>query len=348
MIALDFFCGGGGLTKGLINAGITVLGGYDNCPEFKDTYEKNNHCKFINMDIRNVTKEKIYKEFPELKDNEDDLLLSGCAPCQPFSSQRRLKSEHVDTNLLQEFGRVVEKIKPAHIFVENVPGLKGKGKEIFDSFILLLKNNGYFYDFDIVNAKDYGVPQNRKRLVIIASRFFQPIIPEGIYGKGEIPYVSVRDAIGHYPSIEAGESDEAFPNHVSASLSELNLKRINATPHSGGDRSSWSSDLILDCHKNGHKGHTDVYGRMDWQKVAPTLTARCYSLSNGRYGHPEQNRAISLREAAALQSFDDDYIFYGNITFIGKQIGNAVPVKMAEEFAKYILRNAENTQLEED
>lgn len=348
MIAIDFFCGGGGLTKGLINAGITVLGGYDNCPAYKETYEKNNHCQLINMDIRNMTKKRIYLDFPEIKDNEDNLLLSGCAPCQPFSYQRRLKNAHVDTNLLMAFGQIIEMIKPAHVLVENVPGLHGKGKAVFDTFITLLEKNGYFYAYRVVNAKDYGVPQNRNRIVIIASRFFQPIIPEGMHGAGKRPYATVKSAIGHYPSIEAGESYKAIPNHVASSLSELNLKRIKATPHSGGDRRSWPSELVLKCHMNGHTGHTDVYGRMAWEKEAPTLTARCYSLSNGRYGHPEQNRAISLREAAALQSFDDTYIFYGNTMSIGKQIGNAVPVKMAEELAKYILRYAKNAQLKED
>ena len=347
MIAIDFFCGGGGLTRGLLNAGITVLGGYDNCQDYRDTYEKNNNCKFKCMDIRDLKEPQIYKEFPQIYGNEDNLLLAGCAPCQPFSSQRRTKSIHADVNLLIEFGRIVEAIKPAHILVENVPGLKGKGKIVFDSFISMIEKNEYYYSYRITNAKDYGVPQNRKRLVLIASRYFKPIIPVGIYGRNKKPYVTVREAIGHYPLIEAGEKDIVIPNHVVSSLSELNLKRIKATPHSGGDRRSWPSELILACHSNGHTGHTDVYGRMAWDKEAPTLTARCYSLSNGRYGHPEQNRAISLREAAALQTFNDEYIFYGNMVSIGKQIGNAVPVKMAEEFAKFILHNAKNAKLEE-
>lgn len=150
-----------------------------------------------------------------------------------------------------------------------------------------------------------------------------------------------------YPAIEAGASDISIPNHQAVSLSELNLERIRNTPHSGGDRRSWPSKLVLACHSNGHTGHTDVYGRMDWNKVAPTLTARCYSLSNGRYGHPIQDRAISLREAAALQSFEDDYIFFGSLASIGKQIGNAVPVKMAESLAKYILRSTQKAMLNE-
>jgi len=347
MIAIDFFCGGGGLTRGLINAGIEVLGGYDSCPDYKKTYENNNGVKFICKDVRDLKKKDIYKSYPQIKGNEDNLLLCGCAPCQPFSSQRHTNTIHKDINLLVEFGKIVDAIKPAHIFVENVPGIQKRGKRVLDQFISVLGENKYFYAYKVINAKNYGVPQNRQRFVLIASRSFQPIIPEGNYGTKENPYRTVKDAISKYPAIEAGTSDDSIPNHQAVSLSELNLERIRSTPHSGGDRRSWPRELILTCHSNGHTGHTDVYGRMDWNKVAPTLTARCYSLSNGRYGHPTQDRAISLREAAALQSFDDGYIFFGNLTSIGKQIGNAVPVKMAETLAKYILRSAQKAMLHE-
>lgn len=347
MIAIDFFCGGGGLTKGLSNARIRVLGGYDSCQDYKNTYETNNRCKFVCKDIRAVDKSSVYSDFPEIIGNEDDLLLSGCAPCQPFSSQRRSKKEHVDVNLLVEFGRVIEEIKPAHIIAENVPGLRGKGEKVLLSFLETLSRNGYFYDYRVVNAKDFGVPQNRNRLVIIASRLFQPVIPEGSYGPGKLPYITIRETIEKFPPIEAGTSHETVPNHTSSMLSALNMERIKATPTSGGDRRSWPEHLVLECHKNGYTGHTDVYGRMDWKKVSPTLTARCYSLSNGRYGHPEQNRAISLREAAAIQTFPDDYVFHGNTMSIGRQVGNAVPVKLAEELSKYIVRMAANCKLEE-
>lgn len=348
MIAIDFFCGGGGLTKGLSEAGIRVLGGYDNCPDYRKTYEINNQCRFICSDIRFVEKSDVINDFPELTENTDDLLLTGCAPCQPFSPQRRSKKEHADISLLTEFGRIVEEIQPDHIIVENVPGLRGKGESILHSFLELLSHNHYSYDFDIVNAKRFGVPQNRKRLVIIASRFFQPSIPEGSYGKDKLSYVTVKEAIKKYPPLEAGGSSKTIPNHKAAALSDLNMERIKATPHSGGDRRLWPKHLVLDCHKNGYAGHTDVYGRMDWAKVSPTLTAKCYSLSNGRFGHPEQNRAISLREAAAIQTFPDDYVFYGNTMSIGKQIGNAVPVKLAEELARYVIRMSKNYRLEEE
>lgn len=342
LIAIDFFCGGGGITKGLSDAGIKVLGGIDISPDLKRTYEENNHNKFVNFDIRTISGSDIYKEFPEIEGNEDNLLLAGCAPCQPFSKQRRANTEHVDKDLLTEFGRIVKDVLPAHLLIENVPGLMKKGHSVLENFLKILDECNYSYDYKVVNANDYGVPQKRKRLVIIASRLFIPKIPDGEYGpnkSGKKPYVTVRDAILRYPPIQAGESADGVPNHSAACLNDKNLTRIRATPHDGGDRRSWSSELVLDCHK-GKPGHTDVYGRMAWDDVAPTLTSRCASLSNGRYGHPEQDRAISLREAAALQTFPDNYIFYGNNVSVGKQIGNAVPVKLAEVFGEYILSNS--------
>jgi len=342
MMAIDFFCGGGGITKGLSDAGIRVLGGVDVVSAYRETYEKNNHNKFVNRDIREITVDDIYSEFPEIKNHEDELLLAGCAPCQPFSLQRRIKTEHVDRDLLWEFGRIIAEIRPAHVIVENVPGLEKKGSCVLEKFLNTINNCGYKYATSVINAKNYGVPQNRRRFIIIASRMFSPQIPEITHGEDKIPYKTVRDTIGHYPPIQAGEnSDGPYPNHAAARLTDINLQRIRATPHSGGSRTNWPKDsnLILECHKkHPEHGHTDVYGRMDWEAVAPTLTSRCPSLSNGRYGHPEQDRAISLREAAALQTFPDDYIFYGTNVSISKQIGNAVPVKLAQILGEYILR----------
>ena len=157
-----------------------------------------------------------------------------------------------------------------------------------------------------------------------------------------MPYATVREAINRFPAIVAGGNSDAFFNHCASALSELNLMRIAATPHDGGGRLDWPAELVLDCHNNGYNGHTDVYGRMSWDDVAPTLTSKCFSLSNGRFGHPEQDRAISLREAAAIQSFDDDYHFFGNTQEIGKQIGNAVPVLLAQRIGEYILNQHEH------
>ncbi len=345
MYGIDFFCGGGGITRGLLDAGIQVLAGIDSNPNCKETYEKNNHNTYIECDICKLTPKELVSKYPQLKD-KDNVMLVGCAPCQPFSLLRREEFDetgkpipHKSVNLLTEFGRFVKAIKPAHVMVENVPGLKGKGSDILDDFKRMLKKEGYELDDNVIYAKDYGVPQNRRRYVLIASRLFKPVIPESTHGnkEGLSPYCTVRETISKYPKIKAGEKDTEFSNHQCANLSKLLLKRIKATPHNGGSRTDWPENLILDCHKN-FKGHTDVYGRMKWDEPSPTLTVKCFSLSNGRFGHPEQDRAISLREAAALQTFPDDYVFYGSVQEVGRQIGNAVPVLLAKVMGEYILR----------
>lgn len=346
MNAIDFFCGGGGMTRGLLDAGIDVLFGLDSNPSCQRTYQNNNHIPYLNRDILNVTVEELVEEFPLLLDN-DELLMVGCAPCQPFSVLNpRNPAEHIAVNLLNEFGRLVEGLHPAHIMVENVPGIRGRGADVLSQFLEMLEREGYNYDMDIINAKDYGVPQNRKRFVLIASRRFEPHIPNATHGNDEglLPYVTVFDTIHEYPPIAAGETNENIPNHRAAQVSDLNLKRLENTPHDGGGRLQWPKDLQLNCHQN-FVGHTDVYGRMYWNRVAPTLTVKCFSLSNGRFAHPEQDRAISLREAAALQTFSDDYVFEGNLQEIGRQIGNAVPVLLAHVLGEYILN--EHNRLEE-
>ncbi len=345
MIAIDFFCGGGGMTRGLLDAGIQVIAGIDSNPNCHDTYEKNNHNIYLECDICKLTPDQLKEKFPQLN-NPDDVMLVGCAPCQPFSLLRREEFDesgksipHKSVNLLTEFGRFVKNIKPAHVMVENVPGIKGKGADVLDSFKLMLENEGYQWDEKTLYAKDYGVPQNRRRYVLIASRLFKPAIPKPTHGNKSnlLPYRTVRQAIAKYPAIATGETHKTIPNHHCANLSPLLLQRIKATPHDGGSRTDWPENLVLDCHKN-FKGHTDVYGRMKWDEPSPTLTVKCFSLSNGRFGHPEQNRAISLREAAALQTFKDDYVFYGSVQEIGKQIGNAVPVLLAKVMGDYVLR----------
>lgn len=339
MNAIDFFCGGGGMTKGLMDAGIDVLFGVDLNPACQETYEHNNRIPYINRNITEITGVELLEDYPALDDN-DELLLVGCAPCQPFSKQRHSGHEHEATNLLDEFGRLVEELMPAHVLVENVPGIQRQ--DVFTRFLETLRNSEYRCDYHVLNAKDYGVPQNRRRLILFASRLFDPVFPEITHGEDHLPYVTVRNTIARYPHLEAGQENINIPNHRAAGLSALNLRRIAATPHNGGSRKDWPDNLVLKCHANGHAGHTDVYGRMSWDAVSPTLTSKCHVLSNGRFGHPEQNRAISLREAAALQSFPDDYIFVGSMQEIGKQIGNAVPVLLAERIGETILEAHEN------
>ena len=276
MNAVDFFCGGGGMTRGLLNAGIEVQFGLDFNPACQETYEHNNGIPYLCRDIAVATAEELTAEYPILHDN-NELLLVGCAPCQPFSKQRHSSHEHAAINLLDEFGRLVRDLEPCCVLVENVPGIQN-GHEVFERFLNLLNEMHYNIFYDVVNAANYGVPQKRKRLILIASNEFVPELPPATHGEGLLPYETVRNAIERFPEIHAGEHDDHFYNHQCSALSQINLDRIAATPHNGGSRLDWPPELTLNCHNNGYRGHTDVYGRMRWDEVAPTLTSKCFKL----------------------------------------------------------------------
>jgi len=337
--AIDFFCGAGGLTRGLLDAGINVIAGIDGDKRCRETYERNNHpAVFFKADVRNLDYNLIRQLIRGVP--KKDLLFAGCAPCQAFSQQRKSCSVRPDATLLISFGELIETFKPGQVLIENVPGLtRVRGFSAYKRFLKVLKNNNYEYDGRVIDAKCYGVPQTRRRYVLLAMKRKKPKLPEPLNGPGRQPYNTVRNAISHFPAIKAGKKHPLFPNHEAASLSELNLRRLRHTPKDGGDRRAWPKELILDCHKGGYKGHTDVYGRMYWDRPSPTLTGKCNSISNGRYGHPSQDRAISLREAASLQTFRDDYVFYGSNVHIATQIGNAVPVRLAEVLGRAIISN---------
>ncbi|HEV2454435.1 MAG TPA: DNA cytosine methyltransferase [Verrucomicrobiae bacterium] len=337
MYALDFFCGAGGLTRGLRNVGIQVAAGLDANVGCKRSYEQNNRSStFIHADLKKIEKKDLVKFSGHIPNNE--LIFTGCAPCQPFSKQRRKVSRDGST-LLGHFGRLVAEFLPGYVIIENVPGIaKVKGNSTYRKFLRLLASLEYKYVAGRVDAKWFGVPQNRVRWVVIASRHVQPTMPQPTHGEGLKEYETVRQAINHFPQLSAGEESKTVPNHKTAIIEAINLKRLRATPPNGGGRLDWPNELVLKCHRGKYKGHSDVYGRMRWDAPAPTLTCRCLSISNGRYGHPEQHRAISLREAASLQSFPDDYTFYGDSqSEIAAQIGNAVPVKMGEALGRKIL-----------
>ena len=335
--ALDFFCGAGGLTRGLLDAGIKVVAGIDFDGRCRDTYEKNNKPSvFHQADVKTIDYELIRQLIRGVP--KKDLLFAGCAPCQAFSQQRKSSARRPDATLLISFGGLIEKFKPGQVLIENVPGItKMRGFSAYRRFLRILKSNGYKYDEGILDAKHYSVPQTRRRYVLFAMQGKQPKLPERICGTGLEPYKTVRDAIAHFPPIEAGERHPLFSNHDAAAVSEINLRRLTRTPHDGGDRRAWPPELVLECHKGGYEGHTDVYGRMFWDSPSPTLTGKCNSISNGRYGHPTQDRAISLREAASLQTFRDDYVFYDSNLHIAAQIGNAVPVGLAEALGRAVL-----------
>jgi DNA (cytosine-5)-methyltransferase 1 len=324
----DFFSGCGGTSCGFQQAGLDIVLGLDIDQDAARTYRSNfPRADFIEDDICLLHTDILE---PWMMDRTEPVLFCGCAPCQPFSKQNRQRSS-IDPrkNLLSEFGRFVEFWLPDYVFIENVPGmqrLKGN-KGPLPAFKSLLKKLGYRFDIKILPALWFGVPQTRERLVLLASRRATINLPEPTHGPGKQPYATVQDWIGDLSPLAAGQTDKKDPSHRAAALSKLNLARIVATPEGRG-RECWPSDLLLDCHKK-HNGHTDVYGRLAWNKPAAGLTTRCISYSNGRFGHPDQNRAISVREAACLQTFPCDFVFEGSLNSKAKQIGNAVPPLMA-------------------
>lgn len=273
------------------------------------------------------------------------ILFAACAPCQPFTKQNTTRGGDTDPRffLLERVLDFISAYKPDYIFVENVPGLlKQRGDGPLGKLENCLGENDYHAASGIIAAQDYGVPQRRRRFVLIASRLGAIEFPEPTHGPNrERPYQTVRDAIGdeeRYPPLKAGEIHPRIPNHRAAKLSGRNLVRLRRTPPEG-IRRSWPNHLQLPCYKKEYGGHTDVYGRMRWDAPATGLTTRCISLSNGRFGHPEQDRAISVREAAALQTFPDGFVFTGSLNAQARQIGNAVPPRLAEVFGRHILEH---------
>ena len=327
---IDLFCGAGGLTRGLLDAGIHVVRGVDTDGTARETYERNNQgAEFMQADIRTVTPSDIMDSV----DRGGGLLLAGCAPCQPFSRHAPKGTADERRSLIECVGSLVEHILPDFVLVENVPGFRD-GNQYRTAFLRMLDDNGYRVDDDVVDAKDYGVPQTRMRYVLLASRRGPISIPKGSGMRS-----TVRDAISKFPTIEAGRQDPGVSNHAAPSLSERLLERLRLTPLDGGSRRHTPRRLWTGCHLN-HTGHTDTYGRMRWDAPAPTLTCRCTSLSNGRFGHPEQHRAISVREAAAIQSFENDYVFYSHMSRNAAHIGNAVPPRLAKALGDAIVRHA--------
>ena len=328
--AVDLFCGAGGLSFGLRKAGIKILAGIDFDPACRYPFEKNNRSTFIESDVALVKGEKIRKLFT---DKADIKVLAGCAPCQPFSKYRRGEDTSADKKwkLLYEFSRLVNEIKPDVVTMENVPELRGH--KVFLDFVKGLTDKGYQVSYGIINCLNYGVPQSRKRLVLLASK--HGVIDIIAPSHSPESFVTVKQAIGHLPAISAGESHKNDPLHMSTQLAEINLRRIRQSKQ-GGTWRDWDDDLMLECHKKeSGKSYSSVYGRMSWGSPAPTMTTLCYGIGNGRFGHPDQDRAISLREAAIFQTFPETYKFNSPdeqpcMKTIGRLIGNAVPVRLGE------------------
>ncbi|MDR5874639.1 DNA cytosine methyltransferase [Vreelandella gomseomensis] len=341
MIAIDFFSGCGGTSLGLLNSGIQPVLGIDIDPDACRSYNDNiTGSEALCSDIRAL--EPI--DIASYLETNEPILFCGCAPCQPFSNQnKQFSKDDPRAGLLGEFARFITYWHPQYVLIENVPGMQKSAinGQVFKNFQLMLKREGYYSTFDLIPAANFGVPQTRKRLVLVASKTPDYNLPQPTHGKNRQSFSVVRDWISDLPPLSAGEKDKHDPDHHAAKLSELNLKRISITPEGRG-RETWPESLQLKCHKS-YKGHTDVYGRLSWEKPASGLTTRCISYSNGRFGHPVQNRGISLREAACLQTFPRDFRFVGNMASRARQIGNAVPPLMSQALARSILNHYENS-----
>ncbi len=337
--AVDLFCGAGGLTRGLQDSGIDVALGVDMDPACRYPYTHNNGVPFLEQSIETVTAD----DLPGAFSRGSIRLLAGCAPCQPFStySRSRPRADHARWNLLDHFGRLIRETKPHLVTMENVPMLRRE--QVYSDFVATLREEGLTnVSTAVVNCADYGVPQYRRRLVVLASalgpiRLVSPTTPEH-------RHASVRDAIADMPRLDAGEETHADPMHRACRLSPLNARRIRAS-RPGGTWRDWDESLRAACHrKPGGKTYPSVYGRMEWDRPSPTITTQYFAFGSGRFGHPEQDRAISLREGALLQSFSADYQFAEpartmTAKAIGRLVGNAVPVNLGRAIGISLLRH---------
>jgi len=332
---VDLFCGAGGLTHGFVLEDIPVVAGIDMDTACRFPYEANNQARFIARDISSVSVAELETFFGAA----DVKILAGCAPCQPFSTYSHRYELDDGKNgkwgLMYEFARLAKGAQPDVITMENVPTVIKHA--VFHDFVETLSQVGYHVWFDVVDSSRYGVPQSRRRMVLLASK----------HGKVEmIPPThltprTVRQAIGRLTPIAAGETAPKDKLHIAAKLSEKNIKRIKVSKP-GGTWRDWPKHLVAECHRaDSGRTYPGVYARMEWDKPAPTMTTQCFGFGNGRFGHPEQNRAISLREAAILQSFPHDYTFIpkdgeANFKVLGRLIGNAVPVNLGRAIARSI------------
>jgi DNA (cytosine-5)-methyltransferase 1 len=335
--AVDLFCGVGGLTHGLARGGINVVAGVDVDGYCRYPYEANNRAVFVEQDVDTLTATSVKRWIADAPLT----LIAGCAPCQPFSTYSRSgRKERGDSDwgLVASFGRIVRSVRPHFVTMENVPQIQDHG--VFQDFLKAL--DGYHIVWQTVECATIGVPQTRKRFVLLASR----VGSEGLsISSAPETDATVRKTISHLPKLAAGQADAKDPLHIACRLSALNLERIRAS-QAGGTWRDWDPSLRAACHRKvTGNTYTSVYGRMEWDAPAPTITTQCFGYGNGRFGHPEQDRAITLREAAMLQTFPPKYSFVRRgekvkINRLGRLIGNAVPVRLGEVIAQTFLNHA--------
>ncbi len=376
-IAVDLFCGAGGMTCGLIQAGYTVIAGIDKEEKCRQTYLQNknrdkSNPEFLKFDLFPDTPEhpsgqqelaikmlrKLLRQKKISKTRGDKLLLAICAPCQPFTKITKIKlseqkafSQSRDKNLLLTTLNIIEALKPDAILCENVEGIMSE-ENVLKMFSQKLEALNYSFSAKIINTEKFGVPQRRKRTISIGYNRKRisapPLIPDC---DKMADRTTVKMSIGHLPPLAAGECDPDIPNHRTRALSDTNLKRIASVLPGQSNvhlKSTPYGDLTLDCHKRMSKpSFSDTYTRMAGDHVSPTITTKFISITNGRFGHydVQQNRGLSIKEGMLLQTFPEDYIFYprDNIHFAATLIGNAVPPKIAKFFGKHILKTLRGT-----
>jgi DNA (cytosine-5)-methyltransferase 1 len=339
IVAVDLFCGVGGLTHGLIKSGISVRAGVDLDESCKYAFEKNNKAEFIHKNI----KEFGTKDLNRLYRNGDIKVIVGCAPCQPFSrhtQKEKNRETKEDWGLLYHFFEIINKVNPIVISMENVPQIVKH--KVFSDFVDGLKSKNYHVTWQKVYCPNYGIPQKRTRLVLLASKLGEIKLMDPTHSPEN--YKTVKMAIGNLEPIKAGSSSENDRLHKSAGLLNINLERIKKSVP-GGSWRDWEENLRANCHrKRSGETYSSVYARMKWNKPSPTITTQFFSFGTGRFGHPEQNRAISIREGAILQTFPRKYRFAPpdsplELKILGRHIGNAVPVRLGEIIGKSIIKH---------
>ena len=338
--AIDIFCGIGGLTHGMQKAGIDVIAGVDSDASCKYAYEANNDAEFIGCDIRKCSSDGLNSRYA----TQATKVLVGCAPCQTFSKhtqKNKTRCSDEKWTLLHEFSRLIEGISPDVVSMENVPELQKF--DVFKTFVSTLAKLGYIVSSTVVRCERYGIPQTRRRLVVLASKRGElALIPETHTAPED--FKTVADVIAQMPPLEAGDICHSDGMHRASILSELNVRRIRQSLP-GGTWRDWDESLLPTCfRKESGMSYPAVYGRLRWDRPATTMTTQFYSYGTGRFGHPEQDRALSLREGGMLQTFPKKYRFVKpgdkvSVKQIGRHIGNAVPVRLGEVIGKSIMKH---------
>ncbi len=340
--AIDIFSGGGGLTVGLKRAGFQVVAAVENEGHAFATFKANHpEVQAFKQDVRTVDGASLRRCSPSASID----LIAGCPPCQGFSTlTSKYRTPDPRNELVREMGRLVDEVRPRAVMMENVPGLAAKGSPLFTEFVAKLRSLGYRPTWDVLQVANYGVPQSRRRLVLLAGRGFEIELPAPTHSRtganGLKPWRTVRDVIGTLgpplglPEAVARGGPERVDWHVVRQLSPQNVRRMKSAKP-GASWTAIPNEERPKCHQNidGHY-FSNVYGRMAWDEVSVTITGGCTTFSKGRFGHPDQDRTISVREAALIQTFPRDYVFdTPYMEYVCNIVGNALPCDFAEVVA---------------